>query len=108
MDGIFNVVEEGSRGVDSTLLTPLSAIASQQAAPTAAKMEKVRQISLDYVASQEEAVLTFNASNMVLAVHSDAGYLNEPNARSRTGGNFYLSSEDTFPPTTEPYSTSHK
>ena len=60
-------------------------------------MEKVRQI-LDYVASQEEAVLTFNASKMVLAVHSDAGYLNEPNARSRAGGHFYLSSDDTFPP----------
>ena len=68
-----------ARAVDSTLLTPLSAIASQQAAPTVATMEKVRQI-LDYVASQEEAVLTFNASKMILAVHSDAGYLNEPNA----------------------------
>ena len=50
-----------ARAVDSTLLTPLSANASQQAAPTVATMEKVRQI-LDYVASQEEAVLTFNAS----------------------------------------------
>ena len=35
---------------------------------------------------------------MILAVHSDAGYLNEPNARSRAGGYFYLSSDDTFPP----------
>jgi hypothetical protein len=86
-----------ARAVDSTLLTPLSAIASQQAAPTVATMEKVRQI-LDYVASQEEAVLTFNASKMILAVHSDAGYLNEPNARSRAGGHFYLSSDDIFPP----------
>jgi len=27
---------------------------------------------------------------MVLYIHSDAGYNNEPNARSRTGGHFYL------------------
>ena len=33
---------------------------------------------MDYVATQEEAVLTFNASNMILAVHSDASYLSEP------------------------------
>jgi hypothetical protein len=89
-----------ARAVDSTLLTPLSTIASQQAAPMEATMEKVRQI-LDDVASQEEAVLTFNTSKMVLAVHSDAGYLNEPNTQSRAGGHFYLSSDDTFPPNNE-------
>ena len=40
-------------------------------------MDRVRQL-LDYVASQEKAVLTYNASDMILAVHSDAGYINEP------------------------------
>ena len=35
---------------------------------------------------------------MVLAVHSDAGYLNEPNARSRAGGHFFLSDHSTYPP----------
>jgi hypothetical protein len=29
---------------------------------------------LDYLATQEDAVLTYNASNMILAVHSDASY----------------------------------
>ena len=29
---------------------------------------------------------------MVLACHSDASYLSEPGARSRAGGNFFLSS----------------
>ena len=79
------------RAIDSTLLTPLSAIASQQAAPTQQTMQHTKQ-SLDYIASQEDAVLTYHASDMILAAHSDAGYHNEPEARSRAGGHFYLSS----------------
>ena len=35
---------------------------------------------------------------MVLAVHSNAGYLNEPNARSRAGGHFFLSNHAAHPP----------
>ena len=53
---------------------------------------------LDYVATQEEAVLTFNASNMILAVHSDASYLSEPKAQSRAGGHFFLSNDTNIPP----------
>jgi hypothetical protein len=86
-----------ARAVDPTLLTPLSAIASQQATPTQTTMERVRQL-LDYVASQEDAVLTYRASDMILAVHSDAGYKNEMEAKSRAGGHFYLSYDDIHPP----------
>jgi hypothetical protein len=60
-------------------------------------MAKVKQL-LDYCASQEEAIITYNASKMVLAVHSDAGYANEKKARSRTGGYFFLSNNDPDPP----------
>jgi hypothetical protein len=70
--------------VDTTILPALSSIASEQAAPTEQTMAKVKQL-LDYCASQEEAIITYNASKMVLAVHSDAGYANEKKARSRTG-----------------------
>ena len=52
---------------------------------------------LDYLGTQEEAILTYNASEMVLAAHSDASYLSEPNARSRAGGHFILSSNSTIP-----------
>ena len=52
---------------------------------------------LDYIASQEEAVLTYSASDMKLAVHGDASYLSEPQARSRAGGHFFLSNEATIP-----------
>ena len=83
--------------MDSTILTAISAIASQQAQPTEDTMAQTKQL-LDYLASQEEAVLTYSASEMILAVHSDAGYLNEPKARSRTGGHFFLSNNSDIPP----------
>ncbi len=69
------------RAVDSTLLCPISAIASQSAHPTKDTLRYTMQF-LDYVASQEEAVLRYNASNMILAVHSNASYHSEPKARS--------------------------
>ena len=86
-----------ARAVDATLLVPLSAIAAQQLAPTEKTKELVHQL-LDFCTSQEEAVLTFKASDMVLAVHSNAGYLNEKKARSRAGGHFFLTSNVTSPP----------
>ena len=78
------------------MLTALSAIASEQANPTEKTMKKCRQF-LDYAASQEDAVLTYRASDMVLAVHSDASYLNEAKARSRVGGHHFLTANDPIP-----------
>ena len=86
-----------ARAVDPTMLVALSAIASEQAKPTKTTMEKVDQF-LDYAASQEEAVLTYHASDMVLAIHSDASYLSESKARSRAGGHFFMSKDVAFPP----------
>jgi len=51
---------------------------------------------LDYLATQEDAVLSYHASDMVLAVHSDASYLSKPEARSRAGGHFFLSSVEQY------------
>jgi hypothetical protein len=59
-------------------------------------MEQTLQL-LDYNATPEEAVLTHSASDMKLAVHSDASYLSEPQARSRAGGHFFLSNKATIP-----------
>ena len=86
-----------ARGVDGTMLTPLSALAAQQANPTTETMKRVKQF-LDFAASQEPAVLTYRKSGMVLAVHSDAGYLNESKARSRAGGHHFLSENVENPP----------
>ncbi len=85
------------RAVDSTLLCPISAIAAQSANPTEDTLRNTYQL-LDYVATQDEAVLTYNASDMKLAAHSDASYLSEPKARSRAGGHFFLSNGNDVPP----------
>jgi hypothetical protein len=54
-------------------------------------MKKVQHF-LNYAATQEPAVTTYRASDMVLAIHSDAGYLiNGEEARSRAGGHHFLS-----------------
>jgi hypothetical protein len=53
---------------------------------------------LDYLATQEDAVLTYNASDMILAVHSDASYLSKPKTQSQAGGHFFLSSDMPIPP----------
>ena len=85
------------RAIDGTMLTPLSAIASTQSAPTQETMKKV-ELFLDYAASHPDAILTYRKSDMVLAVHSDASYLSEPKARSRAGGHFYMSNDVALPP----------
>eukprot|EP00804_Cyclotella_cryptica_P013547 CCRYP_012910-RA/>CCRYP_012910-RA protein AED:0.33 eAED:0.31 QI:0/0/0/1/1/1/2/0/567 len=69
----------------------------QSAAPTQDTTTQTLQL-LDYLATQEEAVLTHHASDMILAAHSDASYLSEPRARSRAGGHFFLSSNADIPP----------
>ena len=87
------------------MLVALSAIASEQAHTTKKTLQKIQQF-LDYAASQEDAILTYHASNMALAVHSNASYLSKKNARSRAGGHFFLSAnQEDPPPTTGPSST---
>ena len=49
------------------------------------------------MATHPDAVLTFNASSMVLNVHSDASYLTEPKERSRAGGHFFMSENNQDP-----------
>ena len=69
------------RAVDSTMLTALSSIASNQAEPTEETMAKVK-LFLNYAASHQDALMTYHTSNMVLVIHSKASYLSEPKARS--------------------------
>ncbi len=85
-----------ARAVDSTMLTPLSTIASEQVAPTEKTMQKCLQF-LDYAASQDDAIVTYRASDMKLAIHSDASYLSEPKARSRTGGHMFMARTEEIP-----------
>jgi hypothetical protein len=50
--------------------------------PTKDTMRCATQL-LDYLGIQEEAILTYNASDMILAVHSNASYLRKPKACSK-------------------------
>jgi hypothetical protein len=72
-----------AQAVDLTMLTPLSA------APTENTMQDCLQF-LDYTASQEDAIITYRASNMKLAIHSNASYLLEPKACSRASNHMFM------------------
>ena len=49
------------QAVDPTILPAFSLIASKQAAPTEQRMGRVKKL-LNYCASQEEAIITYNSS----------------------------------------------
>jgi hypothetical protein len=94
---VIGVLLYYGRAVDSTLLVALSSLASVQAAPTEHTLELIKWL-LDYAATNPDAILTYESSDMILAVHSDASYLSEANARSRVGGHFFCSSDVSAPP----------
>jgi hypothetical protein len=49
------------------------------------------------MATEPEMILTYHASDMVLAVHSDASYLSETRSRSRVGGHFFMAGHNDIP-----------
>jgi hypothetical protein len=71
------------------MLMTLSTIAAQQSTATQKTIKATNQI-LDYCHTHPDAIITYQASDMILKVHSDASYLAEPKARSRGGGHYYL------------------
>jgi hypothetical protein len=85
-----------ARAVNGGLLPALSSLASQQANPTKKTMELCKKF-LDFMATQEEAILTYHASKMVLAIHSNASYLSKPKARSRAGGHMFMAGNEEIP-----------
>ncbi len=89
-----------ARGVDGGLLPALSALASQQANPTKQTLVLSKHF-LDYMASQDKAILTYKASNMVLAIHSNASYLSDPKAHSRAGGHMLMAGRENIPTNNE-------
>ncbi len=80
------------RCVDSSMLPALGTLATQQATPTKNMIKKIKQF-LNYATTNPDAVVTYHASDMVLAGHSNASYLSKSNAQSRAGGHFFMSSD---------------
>jgi hypothetical protein len=93
-----------SRGCDPTIAVALNEISTSQAAPTR-KTEEACNMLLDYLATHPNATIRYHASDMVLAVISDAAYLVLPKARSRAAGHFFLTtlpSATSSPPNPKP------
>ena len=79
------------------MLPELGSIASQQANPTELKMQKSKQL-LDYAATHPDSIITYSASDMVLAGNSEASYLSKSKSRSRARGHFFMTNESENPP----------
>jgi hypothetical protein len=65
-------------------MTAISSLASQQATATEDTEAKLIQLP-NYCATHPDATIRYRASDMILNIHSDDGYLNEPEAQSRAG-----------------------
>ena len=63
-----------ARSVNTTILTVLISIATQQANPTDNTIQKVKQF-LDYDTTHPNAIVSYHASDMVPAGHRYAYYL---------------------------------
>ena len=85
-----------ARAVDNTMLVALSTLSAEQAHGTENTAKALVKF-LNYCATNPEAVIRYQASDMILRVHSDTSYLTEPKARSRAGGYFYLGNQITKP-----------
>jgi len=85
-----------ARAIDSTMLTAIGELATEQTQATKTTMDKLAQL-LNYCASHPDATIRFTASDMILAVESDASYLSVVKGRSRAAGYFFLTNKTTSP-----------
>ena len=87
---IIGVLLYYAHAVDSTMLVALGTLASAQSQGTESTAQAATQL-LNYCVNHPDAITCFQASDMILHVHSDASYLSETKACSCTGSYFYLS-----------------
>jgi hypothetical protein len=90
-----------ARAIDSSILVTLSDLASQQTQGTQQTEQNMLHM-LDYLATHPDTTVWYHASDMKLAIESDASYLSSYNSRSRVGGYFYLSSNSGHSSKSEP------
>ncbi len=81
---------------DDILLVAPSAIATKQANASVAT-EQAAHLLLNYVATYLNDGIVYQASNMILCAHANAGFLNKSNSHSRAGVHIFLSEDDPFP-----------
>jgi hypothetical protein len=78
-----------ARAVDMMVLMALSSIAMEQTKAMERTLARCTQL-LDYRAGHADAKVQYHTSDMIMNIHSDASYLSEVKARSRTCGIFFL------------------
>ena len=76
------------------MLVALGRLASRQSKATE-KVAEDMHMFLDFAATNPDAKLRYKRSKMILHGHSDASYLNEPHARSRSAAHFFMSGDPT-------------
>ena len=94
--GVIGALLYYARAVDNKLLMTLSTIAAVQASATENTRAEINKL-LNYCATYPNDGITYRASSMVLAGHSDASFNSEPKSRSRAGGHIFLSEDDPIP-----------
>ncbi len=67
-----------------------------QASATQNTLAECKQL-LDHLALHPNDGITFKASNMILAAHSDASYLSKSKSCSQAGAHIFLSNDDPIP-----------
>ncbi len=78
-----------AQAVDITVLMALSYLAIEQSKGTTNTMEKAKQL-FDYLATYPDATIHFQALDMILNNHSNASYLSESEAHSRSCNHFFM------------------
>ena len=96
VQGIVGVLLYLGRAFNNTLLVSLSAIGAQHEAATKETADEIGKL-LDYVATYPDDGILFRKSDMILAAHLDAGFLNESKSRSRAGAHIFLSENEPKP-----------
>ena len=84
IQGIVGALLYVGRAFNKKLLVALSAIGAQQASATEDTSAAIEKL-LDCVATYPNDGILFRKSDMILALHADAGFLNESRDRSRAG-----------------------
>ena len=92
VQGIVGALLYYARAINNKLLHSLSEIGSQQAAATSNTTARVNQL-LDYCATYPNDGTFYRSSNMILAAHSDAAYLNVSRSPSQAGAHIMLSED---------------
>eukprot|EP00804_Cyclotella_cryptica_P001892 CCRYP_007355-RA/>CCRYP_007355-RA protein AED:0.47 eAED:0.41 QI:0/-1/0/1/-1/0/1/0/271 len=96
IQGIVGSLLYYARAVDNKLLVALSTISSHQTVANQNTATAVHQL-LDCVATYPNDGITYHASSVILAAHSDASSLTEAGSHSRAGPHIFLSENDPIP-----------